>query len=347
MSKFKQFFHKLFHWEYWPFGVVYFPALFFWAYWAFKAKRIFFFLPSNPGIKNAGFLLESKKEIYNLIDKQHIPATILLSPSVSIGDIKEKMQQAGIQFPCIAKPDIGMKGLAVSLLKNDSDLGNYLSNIQLDFLIQEFISWPEEAGIFYYKIPGENQGKISGIVSKEFLTITGDGESTLATLLKKNPRHQFQMTALQKLYGQKLNLVLAKGELKTLVPYGNHARGAKFTDTSYWTDAALTTVINSVCNNIPGFYYGRLDIKYNTLEELKQGINFSIIELNGAGSEPTHIYDPSHSLFFAWKEINRHYKILYQISIANHKLGHPHMSVREGMKMLRENTKLVKKLQAF
>jgi hypothetical protein len=34
---------------------------------------------------------------------------------------------------------------------------------------------------------------------------------------------------------------------------------------------------------------------YN-VEELEQGINFSIVELNGA--EPTHIYDPKHSLFF-------------------------------------------------
>jgi hypothetical protein len=37
------------------------------------------------------------------------------------------------------------------------------------------------------------------------------------------------------------------------------------------------------------------------IEELEQGINFSIVELNGAASEPTHIYDPKHSLFLHGK----------------------------------------------
>jgi hypothetical protein len=41
---------------------------------------------------------------------------------------------------------------------------------------------------------------------------------------------------------------------------------------------------------------------YNTIEELEQGINFAVVELNGAASGPTHIYDPKHSLFFCWKE---------------------------------------------
>jgi len=131
------------------------------------------------------------------------------------------------------------------------------------------------------------------------------------------------------------------------VPYGNHARGAKFTDNSIQADAQLVKFIDQLCKEVPEFYYGRLDIKYNTLDELKQGKNFCIIELNGAGSEPTHIYDPSHSIFFAWKEILRHYRMLWEISMKNHRRGIPHMSWREGLKMLRQHKQVVKKLQAF
>jgi hypothetical protein len=58
---------------------------------------------------------------------------------------------------------------------------------------------------------------------------------------------------------------------------------------------------------IPEFYYGRLDIMFTSWEDLAQGLNFSIVEVNGAGSEPTHIYDPKHSIFFAW---NGNYKTL-------------------------------------
>jgi hypothetical protein len=86
---------------------------------------------------------------------------------------------------------------------------------------------------------------------------------------------------------------------------------------------------------------------YSDFDDLKAGKNFSIIELNGAGSEPTHIYDPGHSLFFAWKEIARHFKLLCAISIKNHKRGFPYLTVKEGMQMFRENKAVVKNLKQF
>jgi hypothetical protein len=60
----------------------------------------------------------------------------------------------------------------------------------------------------------------------------------------------------------------------------NHARGAKFIDGSHWITPKLTQTINEMCCKFR-FYFGRLDVMYN-VEELEQGINFSIVELNGA-----------------------------------------------------------------
>ena len=88
-----------------------------------------------------------------------------------------------------------------------------------------------------------------------------------------------------------------------------------------------------------------MDVKYNTWEELKEGKNFSIIEVNGAGSEPTHIYDPKHSVFFAWKEIIRHLNILLRISRYNHRHKKiAYLGFKEGLKMLRENSEYGKLL---
>ena len=142
---------------------------------------------------------------------------------------------------------------------------------------------------------------------------------------------------MDKLYGEKLNDVLAAGEIKELVPYGNHARGAKFIDDSHLIDQKLTETIDNICQHIDGFYYGRLDVRFRSWEDLREGRNFSIIELNGAGSEPTHIYDPRHNLFFAWKEIIRHWIILWKISRLNHKKGIPYLTTKEGWKMLKDN----------
>jgi hypothetical protein len=116
---------------------------------------------------------------------------------------------------------------------------------------------------------------------------------------------------------------------------------------SHLSDEKLTSTIDGICKQIPGFYFGRLDIRFESWEALKEGRNFSIIEVNGAGAEPTHIYDPRHSLFFAWKEIIRHWIILNRISRMNHKKGHPYLSLREGIAMFREDKEWSQKLAAM
>jgi hypothetical protein len=255
----------------------------------------------------------------------------------------EIVNEKQLRFPLVGKPDIGMQGKAVKKLLNYSDLIDYASNSKVDFLIQEFVSFEKEIGIFYYRYPGETKGHISGIVEKEFLAITGDGVSNMEALLKKKKRYILQLPVLRKTYGKELNKVLKHGEEFLLVPYGNHVRGAKFIDAGYLIDAELTKTIDTICQQVEGFYFGRLDIRYNSWEQLKQGKEFSIIELNGAGSEPTHMYDPKHSIFFAWKEIIRHWNILFRISRINHQLlKKPYMNTSDGLEMLKANKRYVK-----
>ena len=340
----KLFFHKVFNREYWPFLIVYFPTFFFWAYFSIKAKSFFFFSPSNPGIKNGGMAMESKKEIYDMLPSGIYPKTILVKPGDDFAKIIQQMQENEISFPCIAKPDMGLKGKAVQKINNIDSLKRYLSISHVDSLIQQLIPYLLEAGIFYYRFPGDLQGKISGIVAKEFMIVTGDGKSSTQDLIKRNTRFYLQLEALKKMYGEKLNEILIAGEERNLMPYGNHARGSKFTDETWRVNEKLTKIINDICIKVDGFYFGRMDIKFASWEELEQGKNFSIIELNGAGSEPTHIYDPSHSIFFAWKEIIRHWNIMFKIGRINYKTGTQYMTFAEGIQMLKENNKLIDQL---
>ena len=339
----KSFFIKLLHWEYWPFHVVYGPVYLYWLFLCIRARSFFFFNTSNPSIKNGGFLMESKWAIYNLMPPAFYPSTLYFEKCKSLVDVMEEIHRNQFKFPLIAKPDIGMKGLGVQKVNDITELVNYISTSRVNFLIQEYIPYKNEVGIFYYRLPGEKSGHISGIVSKEFLSVTGDGISTLEMLLMMDNRHILQLPVLQKTYGKSLQNVLQAGEEFVLVPYGNHVRGAKFTDASHLIDERLTQMIDSICKGVQGFYYGRLDVRYNTWEELREGKNFSIIELNGAGSEPTHMYDPAHSIFFAWKEIIRHWNILYKISRRNHHAVHkPYMDTRSGLSMLKESHRYIK-----
>jgi len=291
--------------------------------------------------------MESKKSIYNLIPPQYYPKTELVIDRTPLKEIQKLIQNSGIKYPFIAKPDIGLRGSAVKKIHNQEELNSYNSKANFDYLIQDLIPFEKEVGIFYVRYPNEKMGRITGIVSKEFLIITGDGVSTIEELIKKNPRYELQLNALKKEYGSTLSQVLNCGEKLNLVPYGNHARGAKFIDSSDKISAQLTETINEMCLQITGFYFGRLDIMYSSWEELERGENFSVVELNGAASEPTHIYDPKHSLFFAWAALARHITYMYEISVLNHKKGIPYLSHKAGTKEYTLHLEQSKKIVNF
>jgi hypothetical protein len=343
----KPFWIRLFHWEYWSFNLIYIPIYPVFIFLCLRARSFFFYAAANPGIKNGGFLGESKKEIYRLVPENLQPKTIFFSTGTNPARALEQVLSAGLRFPLIGKPDIGGRGRWVKKLDHESDLLAYVSVSPIDFHIQEFINYENEAGIFYYRLPGQSQGNISGIVHKEFLKVTGDGIQSVRELLGRNPRAILQLEQLEVTDRSKLDYTPGRGEHFTVVPYGNHARGALFLDDSESITPALIKAMDNICFGIPGFYFGRLDIRYENRELLEQGKLFSVLEVNGAGSEPTHIYDPEHSLFFAWKEIIRHWIILFNISRVNHRLGYRYLTVTEGIRMFRKDESDSKKLASI
>ncbi len=339
----RKFYIKLTNWEYWPMEVIYLPIFGYWIYLGIKAKSLFFFSASNPKIENAGFAMERKSLIYQTLPKGSYPSTVFAKVGTSEDELMELMKNGELQFPVIAKPDVGQRGIQVKLITNKEELATYSNQIFTDFLLQEYINYPNEAGIFYYRIPGEKTGKISGVVGKEFMEVIGDGVSTIRDLVIKIDRYLFQLNELTDVMGESIHHILKVGESRVLNPYGNHCRGALFLDLSHRINTKLMMAIDKFCMQIPEFYFGRLDIKYNTWEELCEGKNFVVIELNGAGSEPTHIYDPKHSIWFAWKELIRHWNILYQISMVNKKNNKlTLMGYAEGMELIRKNSEYVK-----
>lgn len=288
--------------------------------------------------------MESKTDIYNLIPSQYTPITLSFSPHTPSKTVLYRITEANLIFPLVIKPDIGMQGKAVFKVNSTEELTNIVSRYTVNYIIQPFVNYPKELGIFYVRDPRKKKGEITGIVEKEFLTVVGDGISTIEELLFQNKRHILQIPTLRQTLGKELNKIPYEDEICELVPYGNHARGSLFLDRTDKKNSKIETVIDRACQSIPGFYYGRLDIRFTNFADLENNRNWSIIELNGAGSEPTHIYDPGHSILFAWKEIIFHLKLLYDISILNRQNGVPYLSWREGLQMLKENNTYHKEL---
>src|SRR4051794_16325322 len=119
------FFIKLLHWEYWPFNVVYGPILSYWLWLCLRARSFFFFNTSNPTIRNGGFLLESKKEIYDIIPAKLYPKTLFFKVGVKHLTLLNAIQNSALQFPLIGKPDIGGKGRGVKKLYSMNEAMEY------------------------------------------------------------------------------------------------------------------------------------------------------------------------------------------------------------------------------
>src|SRR4026209_285895 len=104
------FFIRLLHWEYWPFHIVYAPTYLYWAWLSARARSFFFFNTANPSITNGGFLMESKKEIYDLIPPDYYPRTLLFKAGTCKEQVIAAIRARQLKFPLVGKPDIGMQG---------------------------------------------------------------------------------------------------------------------------------------------------------------------------------------------------------------------------------------------
>ncbi|PHQ55725.1 MAG: D-alanine--D-alanine ligase [Lutibacter sp.] len=316
-------FKKYTNWEYWPTYMFYIPVVPYALYLALKSRSFGFFSAVNPSIEGSGNGLESKFETVQLIPEKYRPKTIYIEIGEKIANTIPKIAINNIKFPLIIKPDIGFRGLLVKKINSVNELSNYINKYNsIPLLLQEFIEFENECGVFYHRIPGEKTGTITSITLKKYLTVVGNGRSSLLELIKNDSRAKIYVTLISELNKDKLHTIPQKDEEILLNYIGNHSKGTQFINGNHLINKKLTNFLDRLNYNIPDWYYGRVDIKYNNFDELVKGENLKIIEINGIISEPTHIYDPSKGNYFqALKSIKDHWKIIYKIGIKNNKLN--------------------------
>lgn len=325
---------KLRHFEFWNTHLFHLPIYLYWLYLSVKARSLFFFSASNPGIETGGMLGESKIRIMQKIDSRFLPRSVFYSSVPSALKVLEDISVEDISFPFIVKPDVGQGGWLVEKIHDLHELQSFLSKIRMPFLLQEFVDSPLEIGLLYYRLPGASNGKISSVAVKELLNVTGDGRSSLVRLIQNHSRAMKQLPKLLKNKKLDLNRVPAFGEKVVLSFMANHSFGTTFRNFNHIADENLTSIFDELCHRIDGFFFGRFDLRCNSIEDLKKG-NFKILELNGAGSEPLHIFDPLEKIGSAYQSALEHWRIIYRISQMNRKAGVQFMKLKEALSVLR------------
>ena len=344
---------RLTQWEHWPTSVFYVPLLPLFFLRFLKEGHPNHFLTANPGIKYSGNGSESKFKTLNLMSEKYRPKGFLVFPSDRLNSAKDKMAELKISYPIIVKPDRGFRGYLVKKIESEEDLGRYLERISATVLIQEFVPFEKELGVFYHRYPKEEKGQITSVTIKRFLKIIGDGSKSLEQLIEEDQRAFLYSKLFKLIHKEGILRVPEKGEEIILSVIGNHSKGTQFINGNHLIDEKLVDLMDRICKPMQGFYYGRLDIKYKDFESLLKGKDFKILEVNGIISEPTHIYDASHqeaSFVGALKAINHHWKIMSEIAhINHHKNKVPYPGIGESIKSLiwlRKHSKMLKKLNS-
>jgi hypothetical protein len=289
-----------------------------------------FALPAiaNVNQKNGGIIGESKIAILEELlrtspesaaDSYLIPAG---TPEERLANVERLFEEKAFRFPLVLKPDVAQRGAGFRKIESFEQARQYLAAVLLPLILQRYPPGPHEAGIFYYRFPEEETGYIFAITRKHFPFVVGDGCHTVRELIERDSRARLIAETYLERFAASADDVLPMGERLRLVEAGNHCQGCIFADGNDLNSDELRTAIDRISHKLPGFFIGRYDVRYESDEQLRAGQAFTIVELNGAGSEATNIYDERNTLWSAYATLYRQWSLVYRIGAANRERGH-------------------------
>lgn len=330
--------------EFWPMWAFYPPVVLYAAWLMLRYRGILLPTVANPSFPGGGFVGESKAEILRLLVR-HAPDWV--APFVAIdrpasgaagaaADAElqgalQQLQAAGLGLPVVAKPDLGCRGAGVQLIRTPERLRAYLAGFPAGarLLLQRYVPFEGEAGVFYCRRPGQARGRIISITLKYFPHVHGDGRRTLRQLILDDPRAGKLPHLYLRRHLARLDEVPPAGEAIRLAFAGSHSRGAIFRNGNALVTPAMEARFDAIAQSLPEFHFGRFDIRFADFAQVQAGTAFTIVEANGAGAESTHIWDRRTSLLEAWRDLMRQYRLLFEIGRANRDRGFQPLSIAE------------------
>ena len=333
------------YFEFWPMWAFYPPVMLYAAWLMLRYRGTLLPTVANPSFPGGGFYGESKAEILALA-MRHVPEWVapfirLQRPESPAGDAEvecssalDALAAAGLTLPVVAKPDLGCRGAGVKLVRTPQDLQAYIDGFPhgAAYLLQRLVPHEGEAGIFYCRRPGEPRGRIVSITLKYFPHVNGDGRSSLRELILADPRAGQLSHLYLRRHTARLDDVPPAGASIRLAFAGSHSRGAIFRNGTHLVTPAMETRFDAIAQAMPEFHFGRFDVRFEAFSQVQQGEGFTILEVNGAGAESTHIWDRRTGLLEAWRDLMRQYRWLFEIGAANRARGYKPMGLAAFMR---------------
>ena len=331
--------HRLYHffyWETWDYRLKLIPLMPIWGWHCLRARSAWFFTPANPTLTFGGFEGETKREMYAQLPPGTYPVSRFVDPGTCAETALGLVETVFGGYPVVVKPDVGMMGLLFRVIHSPADLRLYHERVGVAYIIQTLVTYPLEVSVFYYRMPGAAQGSITGFVRKDALAVVGNGHATLLQLMEAYAPVRYRMAEMRAKHANRLDVVLPKGEIFALSYALNQTRGGQLVSLAHEKDDQLLALFDRLSHQSGPFFFGRYDIKCQSVADLKAGRNFSILEFNGAGAAPHHVYGNGHSLWQAYEIVLHHWVMLARIARENNRRGIPYWSFGAGWRQLKE-----------
>lgn len=324
------------------------------AQWLFLGARYgSLTLPTvaNPLIEAGGLLGESKFGYFDMAGAAARPwlaRTVLLEPpaaggvAVALAEAEAALAASGLAYPVVAKPDIAWRGYGCRLVADRTALRDYLAAFPAGarLLLQEYVPYHGEAGVFYVRRPGAARGEIVSLTFRYYPFVVGDGRATLADLIRGNPRLARKAEMHLAAHRARLGTVPAAGEVVRLALVGSNRVGGLYVDAGRHITPALVARFDAIAASIPEFHFGRFDLRFASTERFEAGEDFVIVEINGAGAEAIHVWDPDYRLADVYRVLFRQQALMFRIAAANRRRGYRPMGVLDLVRTQRRQYRL-------
>lgn len=276
--------------------------------------------PRGPGLEHSANQPESPNPAPS---PEHVISQTEITQSAFLEQTLAAMQKSGLDFPIVGKPDIGCRGAGVKLLPDSSALESCLKQFPpgAAVLLQKLSDFEPEVGVFYVRDPKTEKGQITSLTLKYTPYVVGDGVRTLAELVASDPRAGGLIRLYEERNARHWGKIIPEGRPHRLVFSASHCRGAVFRDGGHLITRQLAGALDRIFDDIPGFYYGRLDLKFRDVDSLRAGRDLQIVEINGASSESIHIWDRKTGFFDAVKTLLQQYRTLFTLGLENKRRG--------------------------
>jgi len=335
----------------------YTPIVIQWFYLGFRHGSLTLPTVSNPLIETGGLFGESKSQCLDFVGGEerkwlapYVSIKTTAGGACEVGAALEKLRTMGVDFPLVVKPDVGWRGFGVRLVHDERALRRDIAANPLDqtLILQKYIGDEGEAGIFYIRFPEEKQGRIFSLCFRYFPHVVGDGRSSVAELVRRSPRTRWKESTHfgrdsqhRGIAARELHRIPRVGEVVRLSFIGSNRVGGLYCDGRRYITKQLERRIDQISHGIPEFYFARFDVRFASVDALMAGEGFSIVEINGAGSEAIHIWDPECSVLDAYKTLFEQQSLLFEIGRQNRARGYVPMPLFTMLGFARKQRRLI------